>query len=234
MDRGLFHFLNLEYWYCLFYSLFGGRCTYLDQVDPNVGLGDATLSAGQATSTASSGTGGFFSFLSDVGGGAFQVVGGALATAWALYSTLAYTVSGMLAFSIISSVLGILFIRYRELSKYGVLPPEAADAHPLRTRWEKLLEAAMSSDPREWRASILAADVMLGDLLGKFGYQGETTADKMRVIPEDAFVTLPQAWEAHRVRNFVSQRSSDFILTQREAFRVMKLYEQVFEEFKYV
>jgi len=238
-DYGFLRFLNLEYWYCLVYSLFGGGCGSLNLPDPSLDIGGASISSGLATTTVvdggiTGGNGGFLASLSVLGGTAWQAIGGVLVSIWTLYSGFAYTVSGFLAMSILGSVLGVLFIRYLELSKYGVLPPEAADAHPLRTRWNKLLEGAMSSDPREWRESILEADIMLGDLLEKFGYQGETTADKMRVIPEDAFITLPAAWEAHRVRNFVSQRASDFILTQREAFRVMKLYEQVFEEFKYV
>lgn len=238
MDYGFLRFLNLEYWYCLVYSLFGGGCGYLDGPDVSVGLGGSSISAGSASTageTLIAGPfGAFFNFLSTVGGGVFQTVLEVLAAVWAFYSGLAYTLSGFLVMSIIGSLLGILFIRYREISKYGVLPPESADAHPLKTRWNTLLHGAMSGDPTHWRDSILTADAMLGDLLETLGYQGETTADKMRGIPEGAFVTLPAAWEAHRVRNFVSQRASDFILTQREAFRVMKLYEQVFEEFKYV
>ena len=93
---------------------------------------------------------------------------------------------------------------------------------------------AKSTNPKLWRDSILEADRMLGKILGDLGYKGINTAEKMRNLPEDAFVTVPAAWEAHRVRNFVSQETSDFILTQREAFRVLKLYEQVFEEFNIV
>lgn len=232
MGNGFFHFLNLEYWFCLFYSLFGGRCAPVESLGGNIELGSASISA-HTTSTGNSAQG-LLSYFFDAGNGVLTAVGGFLLAAWTLYSGVAYSVSGMLAFSIVSSVLGVVFIRYRELSKYGVLPPETADAHPLRARWKKLLEGAMTSDPKQWRESILEADRMLGDLLKKLGYQGETTADMLRVIPDDAFITLPQAWEAHRVRNFVSQRASDFILTQREAFRIVKLYEQVFEEFKYV
>jgi len=238
MDYGFLKFLNLEYWYCLVYSLFGGRCGSLDLPDPSLGAGGASISSGSATTTATTasitGGDGFFSTLIDAGSAVWHVVGGVLVAVWAFYSGLAYTFSGLLATSILGSVLGIIFIRYQELAKYGILPPESADAHPLKTRWNKLLKGAMTSDPKQWRESILEADIMLGDLLGTLGYLGETTADKMRGVPEGAFVTLPAAWEAHRVRNFVSARASDFILTQREAFRVMKLYEQVFEEFKYV
>lgn len=244
MDYGFLRFLNLEYWYCLFYSLFGGRCGYLDTPESSLDLGGASISSGASASTTGSMSfgDGFFGFLSGVWhalttgavGAALQAIGAVLATLWAWYTGLAYTISGFLALQILGSVLGILFLRYRELSKYGVLPKESANAHPLKDRWHELLSGAMSSDPKRWRESILGADVMLGELLGALGYQGETTADKMRGLSEGAFITLPQAWEAHRIRNFVAQPSSDFILTQKEAFRVMKLYEQVFEEFKYV
>ena len=92
----------------------------------------------------------------------------------------------------------------------------------------------MSSDPKRWRESILGADMILGELFTTLGYQGATTDAQIRHVPDDAFANLPAAWEAHRIRNFISSPSSHFILTQREAFRVMKLYEQVFREFDFI
>jgi hypothetical protein len=135
---------------------------------------------------------------------------------------------------ILGSAIGLALIRYQELSAYGTLTRQSAVASGLRSRWQLLLDQAISTDPKAWRSAILDADIMLGELLLKLSYQGDTTAERLRAVPEGAFVTLPNAWEAHRIRNFVSARSSDYILTQREAFRVMKLYEQVFEEFDFI
>ena len=228
------YFLNLPYWYCVIYSLFGGGCTYLDQLrEAGVDVPFDGVSAG--VDTASQGPG-FFERVFDSYSGAVSAVwdpiSGVLSFMWNTYSAIAFTVSGMLAFAIFAALLGLFYIRFRELYTYGtVAVEEKKKDDPRRNKWDELLEHAKSTDPKSWRHAILEADLMLGELLGNLGYKGVNTAEKMRGLPEDAFVTVPVAWEAHRVRNFVSQGASDFILTQREAFRVMKLYEQVFEEF---
>ena len=239
MNYPFLHFLNYQYWYCAIYSLFGGECT-ADALprtagDIAVGIESATTtSAALATTTVSGEGGGFFSTLFNVGSAALHVVLSLLIALWSLYSIIAYTISVLLILAIVGSLLGLIFIRYRELSLYGTLPPEVEKVGGLGTRWQELLRTATTTDPKRWREAILEADVMLGELFQKLGYAGNTTAERLRNVPESAFVTLPQAWEAHRIKNFVAARSSDFILTQREAFRVMKLYEQVFEEFNFI
>ncbi len=161
-------------------------------------------------------------------------IGAVLSFIWTAFSWLSYSVSGLLFLFILSAIAGLVYIRLKEWSDYGTLPPRDAGKSYGWSRWQDLLNMAMTTDPKEWRGALVAADGMLGELLGQLGYQGDTTGDKMRRVPEDAFVTVPAAWEAHRIKNFVAARSSDYILTQREAFRVMKLYEQVFEEFDFI
>lgn len=153
---------------------------------------------------------------------------------WSLFSALSYTASLLLLFAIIAALAGLAYIRFTEWSKFDTLPPRPSGKNFGWSRWQDLLDAAMSTEPKRWKDGILAADQMLGELLAKLGYVGDSTQVQLSRVPEGAFVTLPQAWEAHRVRNFVAQKNSNFILTQREAFRVMKLYEQVFEEFDFI
>lgn len=153
---------------------------------------------------------------------------------WSFFSFLSYSASIVLLLGIIGALCLLAFIRLTEWSAYSTLPPRVSGKSYGWSRWQDLLDAAMSPEPKRWREGILQADAMLGELLARVGYPGDATADQLRRVPDGAFVTLPQAWEAHRIRNFVSQRSSNFILTQREAFRVMKLYEQVFEEFDFI
>lgn len=249
-------FLNLQWWYCVIYSLFGGKCTYVDEfgnVLPDGSVGSSATSSASVSS--SSGDLSFWEWLfgvsdtqSGVGptGGAEHAgffsgivtalapVFGVLGILWALFSFISYAISGLLILVILGSLVGLAMIRYEEIALYGTLPPRSVSNSGLRSRWQLLLDQAISTDPKAWRAAILEADVMLGELLLKLGYQGGVTAERLRSVPENAFVTYPNAWEAHRIRNFVSARSSDYILTQREAFRVMKLYEQVFEEFDFI
>jgi hypothetical protein len=258
-----FKFLNLQYIYCVIYSIFGGECTEVEPIDTNGvsgALPDASLAghgnAATATTTQSldfwawlfGGTGeravstggveafsepGIFEALVN-GNPFFAFIGAFFGFIWSVYSAIAYTVSGILILLIIGAAVGLFLIRTAEARKYSTLTRRPDTSTQLRSRWQQLLDLAISTNPRDWREAILEADMMLGELLEKLGYGGDGTPERLRAIPEGAFVTLPNAWEAHRIRNFVAAKSSDYILTQREAFRIMKLYEQVFEEFDFV
>lgn len=245
-----FKFLNLQYIYCIVYSMLGGKCTNVDDIT-GTPIATSTISVGtpvpggsgavdfwtwlfgghgNGSASAPMPYAGIFGALAD----AVAFIGAILALLWGIFSVISYTLSGLLFLIVAGSFFGLLFIRYQELSLYGTLPKDTAHTGQMRSRWQLILDRGMSASPKDWKDGIIEADVMLGEVLEKFGYHGDTTADKLRSVPEGAFVTLPNAWEAHRIKNFVSARSSDFILTQREAFRVLKLYEQVFEEFDFV
>jgi hypothetical protein len=101
-------------------------------------------------------------------------------------------------------------------------------------RWERVTALIASDNPGDWRLAIMEADVMLDELVTDMQYHGETLGDKLKAIERSDFATLDSAWEAHKVRNTIAHRGSDFILTHREAKRVIGLFEQVFQEFDFV
>ncbi len=101
-------------------------------------------------------------------------------------------------------------------------------------RWDKVLTHVSSENPNDWRLAIIEADVMLDELIMRMGYMGTTLGERLKQIVKGDMRTLDAAWEAHRVRNQVAHAGSDFILTQREAKRVIDLYGAVFEEFKFI
>ncbi|MCL9971804.1 MAG: hypothetical protein NBV63_00100 [Candidatus Pacebacteria bacterium] len=274
-------FINWQYVYCFFVTLFGGTCAEDTLTVPSIDVPavpsvdtvvDAAVTGGQgALDSAHAAGGGFWSWLwpfgnagptsgsgtggvvdavqpvTDVGFWAsvassipepimvvLSTIGAVFSFLWNLFSILSHTLSGILFLAILVAVGGIIMIRLKEWSALGALPPRPSGKSYGWSRWQDLLDAAMTAEPKRWREAVLAADTMLGELLTRIGYHGESTVVQMRSIPEGAFVTLPQAWEAHRIRNFIAHKNSNFILTQREAFRVMKLYEQVFEEFDFI
>ncbi len=104
----------------------------------------------------------------------------------------------------------------------------------LNKKWQQVQEHINSPNPSDWRLAILEADIMLGDILEKMGYQGDSIGDKLKGIEKSDFVTLDQAWEAHRTRNQIAHQGSDFQLNEREAKRIIDLYKKVFEEFYYI
>jgi hypothetical protein len=113
--------------------------------------------------------------------------------------------------------------------------PEALQEPQAKNEKWKLVEAHISSDnPSDWRLAILEADIILDELLDSIGYIGDTIGDKLKKATKGDFQTLDQAWEAHKIRNAIAHEGSDFVLTQREALRIIGLYRVVFEEFDYI
>jgi hypothetical protein len=91
-----------------------------------------------------------------------------------------------------------------------------------------------SENESDWRLAVLEADLILEDMLEKIGYPGATIGDKLKGIERSDFNTIDQAWEAHRTRNLIAHEGGDFRITNREARRVVGLYEQVFKEFHFI
>lgn len=104
----------------------------------------------------------------------------------------------------------------------------------LNKKWQEVQAHINSPNPSDWRLAILEADIMLGEILEKMGYQGDSIGDKLKGIEKSDFLTLDDAWEAHRVRNQVAHEGSDFQLNDRDAKRIIGLYQKVFSEFYYI
>jgi hypothetical protein len=102
------------------------------------------------------------------------------------------------------------------------------------TRWEKVVNLVNSENQSDWKLAVIEADIILDEILTAQSYHGDTIGDKLKAIEPSDFLTLNQAWEAHKIRNTIAHGSGDFILTQREARRVIGLYEAVFREFKFI
>jgi len=124
-------------------------------------------------------------------------------------------------------------VRAREAARIKAAVPKVMQ--PKRNeRWDKVILHASSDNPNDWRLAVIEADIMLDEIITRMGYQGMTLGDRLKQITPGDMRTLDAAWEAHRVRNQIAHEGSDFILTQREAKRVIDLYGAVLEEFKYI
>lgn len=99
-------------------------------------------------------------------------------------------------------------------------------------KWKRVQEHINSDHPSDWKFAILEADIMLDELLDVLNYQGDTMSEKLKQVESSDFLTLDIAWEAHKVRNQIAHEGAEFLINEREAHRVIGLYEQVFTEFK--
>jgi len=118
----------------------------------------------------------------------------------------------------------------------------AATAHPIaardvsrtQMRWNRIMEQIHSGNEQNWRLAILEADIMLNELLDVLGYRGETMGEKMKAVERADFNTIDLAWEAHRARNRIAHEGTNLLLNEREARRLVGLYDHVFREFRFV
>lgn len=110
----------------------------------------------------------------------------------------------------------------------------AAEANPAGERWERVQKLLNTSRESDWRLAILEADVFLDEMVTNMGYHGDSLGEKLKSVEKSDFTTLDLAWEAHAIRNRIAHEGAAFALTEREAQRVMKLYEDVFREFHYI
>ena len=110
----------------------------------------------------------------------------------------------------------------------------AAEEDIAAKRWERALSHLNSERESDWRLSVLEADVLLDEMITGMGYRGDSLGERLKSIEKSDFTTLDKAWEAHAVRNKIAHEGAAFALTEREAKRVVKLYEDVFEEFHYI
>lgn len=108
------------------------------------------------------------------------------------------------------------------------------DKEKKNVRWEQILLHVASENPNDWRLAIIEADIILDEMVKSMGYAGASLGERLKRIEQSDFTSIEAAWEAHKVRNRIAHSGSDFILTQREARRIISLYEQVFREFEYL
>ena len=107
--------------------------------------------------------------------------------------------------------------------------------HKARSEWEAIQDHLASESDENWRLAIIEADRILESLMEEQGFLGDTLGDKLDEAGKvGKIVSIPKAWEAHKVRNQIAHEGMSFNLSKREATRVLGLYEDVFKELGYL
>ncbi len=148
-----------------------------------------------------------------------------------LFVALGIAILGFIALIYLWTKINEIYYNERKL-----LYPEAIESseYVKNTRWERVVGLVDSLNENDWRLAIIEADIMLADLLEKMMLPGDTIGDKLKLIEKSDFNTLDAAWEAHKMRNAIAHQGTNFLLTQREARRIISLYESVFSEFQMI
>ncbi|MFA6416449.1 MAG: hypothetical protein WCW56_03105 [Candidatus Paceibacterota bacterium] len=134
----------------------------------------------------------------------------------------------------------LLNIRHEE--REGVFGSQVSFDLPIPAkkdpRWERIIELVNSESPSEWKVAVLEADKILEEMVGEIKIEGmrlegKDMGEKLKKINRSDFLTLDDAWEAHKVRNRIAHEHG-FEISQHEARRVVGLFEKVFNEFDFI
>ena len=105
---------------------------------------------------------------------------------------------------------------------------------PLKNeRWERVLGYLATDNPAEWKLAVIEADNMLDDVVKQLRPVGENLGERLKSVSPSEFLSLDDAWEAHKIRNKIAHESG-FVLTKPEARKTIERYGRVFEEFEYI
>ncbi len=125
---------------------------------------------------------------------------------------------------------------------HGHVTHEASDhshvldiqSHGPNKNWLRIEEKMSSQNEQDWRIAIVDADIILEEMLGRMGYEGNSIAEKLKQVEIADFKTLQNAWEGHKVRNRIAHEGSNFHLSRSEAERAIENFKKVFEEFYFI
>lgn len=147
-----------------------------------------------------------------------------LAVVWFIISLVFLYIVGYLIYR-------IFVLRGEELKQLNqAVTNTAKNSGEPNVRWEKIIAYLGSDNVSDWKSAILEADILLDELVAKMGYAGENLGERLKTVEASDFLTLNDAWEAHKVRNMIAHEA-DFVLTKRETVKVIELFRRVFEEF---
>jgi hypothetical protein len=101
-------------------------------------------------------------------------------------------------------------------------------------RWHYILTLIESPNDSDWRVAIIEADSMMEEVLKEKGLSGETVSELLEGAKESGYMHIQDAWDAHLVRNQIAHDGSDFPLSQVEGRRVIKMFQNFFEELRII
>lgn len=168
-----------------------------------------------------------------MGGADTEGIRAALTSFWRGYSIVAYIVSAILLWGTIYAM--VRFDQLFEEEQQLLREAEHAYAHAKgvsskSAKWTEVQKHAASDNPNDWRLAVIEADIMLEEALNKAGYVGASIGDKLKTVNPQNLRSIQDAWQAHKVRNEIAHRGSDFVLTKKIAAETINRFERVFEE----
>lgn len=142
--------------------------------------------------------------------------------------SLAVVLSGILVWGIFYSIAGSGYLNTKIERYLDMAGGPVGKRRQLRA-WNKIVAKSKSGKMESWKQAILEADQILDEILKMSGYRGETVHERFSQLKPEAISSAELIIAAHKIRDRIRQEL-DFVITQREAIEVLKVYQQAFKE----
>ncbi len=104
----------------------------------------------------------------------------------------------------------------------------------LNPRWKYILTLLESPNESDWRVAIIESDTLLEEAFRERGLVGNTMSELLEEAKINGYSSIQNAWDAHLVRNKIAHEGLNYPITQVEGRRVIKLYQNVFEDLQVI
>ncbi len=176
----------------------------------------------------------FIKLFSGVSTDSFGPVLSFVTVVYSFVALLATVVSMGAIVIIIYSYIRIEEINAEDNKKLGLDLSWESERNQKNGRWQRVEEYMTSLNPSDWKVGILEADNILDEITTRMGYAGSTLGERMKNIPASEFPYLEEAWEAHKIRNAVAHKGTDYALSRSDAEHVVNIYYRVFAALGYL
>lgn len=161
-------------------------------------------------------------------------IGAALARIYAVLNTVATIISMIAVVIAVYSFMRIGEIAAEETKKLGLALNWNSERKQKNERWTRVESYMTSLNSSDWKIAILEADNILDQIVERMGYVGTTLGERMKNIEASDFPYLEDAWEAHKMRNSIAHKGTDYELVRSEAERIINMYHRIFKELGYL
>ena len=147
------------------------------------------------------------SFFGSVLGSYLNVIGWLYGRDWRIFYIVFTILIGVLDV-VLLCVAGFIIKRYNKL--HAEIPPAEVMSQMIspqeefQQNWQDIQSLMQSQNTSDWNMAILRADAQLDEILDQLGYEGETIAERLKVVDPTKLKSMDRIWSSHRLRNTIA------------------------------
>lgn len=101
-------------------------------------------------------------------------------------------------------------------------------------KWSYILSLLEGYNESDWRMAIIEADSLMEEFLREKDISGNSVSELLEGAKSNGYKNVKDAWSAHVVRNKIAHEGSSYPISQIEARKTIKMYQNFFEELGFI